>query len=156
MLLGQRFDDRETGAELSTERRRVVTSDLQAAALFGTIRPEGRHDDGTAWFDRMAQTLDVLCAVGRLHQEMKDGPVVPHINRVNVPVGRDVSFYPPYACMRVPESGFGPRKSRRGHIQDGRTLRIAFEQPIHEVGIPASNIDDSRGRRESGCLDQTE
>lgn len=156
MLFGQRFDDRETRAELHTERRGVVPSDLQAAAHFGTIRREGRHDGGTAWFDSMAQMLEVLRAIGWLGQEMKDCPVVPHIDRINVPAGRHVCFYPRYTCVRRSEPCFRPRKSRRGHIEDRHALRVAFEQPIHEAGIPASDIDYSRGRRESGGLDQAE
>jgi hypothetical protein len=59
MLLGQRFDDRETAAELSAERRYVVPPDRQTAARLRAIEGEGRHDDRAGWFERTTQTLDV-------------------------------------------------------------------------------------------------
>jgi hypothetical protein len=154
VLLVQRVDEKETGAELCTERRGIVPSDRQAAAPFGTIRRESGHDDRAARFDRMTQTLEVLCAVAWVRQEMKDGPVVPQIDRVRMPLGCDVRFYPAYACVRITESSLRSRERRSGHVQDRHAPRAAFEQPIHEAGIPASDIDDSGGRRESRRVDQ--
>ena len=154
MLLGRHFDDREAGAELSAERRRVVPPDLQTAARFGTIEGEGRHDDRAARFERTTQTLDVCCPIGRIREEVKDGTVVPHINRVDVPRRRHVGVYPPHTCLCITEPCSGAGKGGRRDIQNRHALRAAFEQSIHEAGIPASDIDDSRRGRKSGGVDQ--
>jgi hypothetical protein len=92
--------------------------------------------------------------VGRICEEVKDGTVVPHINRVDVPLRCHVGVYPPHACVCITEPCFRAGKGRRRDIQDGHALRVAFEQSIHETGIPASDVDNSCRGRKSGGVDQ--
>lgn len=72
----------ELHPKLSVERLCVIAHHVQSAALLGTLRPEGAHDNVTTWPDSIDYGLNILAAFGPIDEEMEHCAIVPHIERL--------------------------------------------------------------------------
>lgn len=74
-------DDGEVGSELSGERCRAVSADVEAAALFGSVVRERGHHEVAAAAHCVGSSAHVLGSVVGVDEEMKRRSVVPHVDR---------------------------------------------------------------------------
>lgn len=156
MPLGDGLDRDRIVAELMRQRFRRIPDDGQSAATLRSVRGERRDDEMTARLDDRGHVSQVRCAIGRIGQEVEDGTIVPDVDRVSVPVSRDVRFEPA-GDTRVgaePDLCAFERLARR--VQDSDADEASRQEMIDETGIPASNIDQSSAGAGAGCLDQLE
>jgi hypothetical protein len=147
-------DECEAGTEFSLQRRGVIPLHRQPAALLRAIWGERREDYSPARSDCRAQTVHVSRAFFSIRKKVKHGAVVPDIHRLDVPLGRDVCLNPSHSSSGIAQSRLRARKRGRRHVQHCYAPGVPFQQSIHETGVPASDIDDSRGRCESGSVNQ--
>jgi hypothetical protein len=86
---------------------------------------------------------------------MEDGAVVPDVNRLNLPVAGDVCDQPVHSACVVTQTLSRPVQRRARDVEHRDAFRAAREQVIHEAGIPAPNIDDSRTGIEASSVDES-
>jgi len=96
--------------------------------------------------------FDVARTIFRVREEVKDGAVVPEINGHHAPHASNVRLDP--RNRRVGKSRPRTAERRSGNVKDRQALNTAIDQPIHETGIPAPNVDHSTAAGEAGSVEQ--
>src|SRR5262245_42724456 len=82
---------------------------------------------------------------------MKDGAVVPDVNRLPRPVAGDVRFDPGHAGRGRAESRTRALEGRARHVEHGHAIDPPCDQRIDEVRFAATDVDDAgRGRESAG------
>ena len=97
----------------------------------------------TARLDLAPCPFEVTRTILGLRQKMEDGPIVPQIDCVRFPLARHIRFDPPHPVSGGSKPNPCSRQRRARHIQHRHTRETARDQPIHEAGISASNVEHS-------------
>jgi hypothetical protein len=88
----------------------------------------------------------------RLRAEVKDGAVAPEIDGRHVPLASNVRL--DLGNRRVGKSRPRTAERRAGNVNDRQALNTAIDQPIHEAGIAAPNVDHSTAAGEAARVEQ--
>ncbi len=123
----------ETPPKLSVERFRVITHHVQSTALCGTIRSEGAHDHVAAYPDGLDYGLNIFPAFVSINEEMENGAVVPHVERLKWQGNlSNIANHPAYAVRDPGQASF--RRFYRGarHIEQGELFVVEGEKIIHK------------------------
>ena len=86
----------------------------------------------------------------RIGQEVKDGPIVPDVDRRHWPIVHHVSFDPRHLLVGRSKSRSGPGERPRRNIEHRDTGHISTQQVVHEARIPAPDVENSGVGPEAG------
>lgn len=78
MVFPGAVEQAESSTELGVKTLRVVSHDLQAAALGRPIRPEARHDDVAPGAHDPLHLRHIAGTIPRVSEEVKHGAVMPY------------------------------------------------------------------------------
>ena len=89
-------------------------------------------------------------------EEVEDRAIVPDVDGRHLPSSSHVGFNPVDRCRSDSEPS--PRAGKGGgrYVQDRDARQSAIEKVIDEAGIPASHVDDSGIRADTGALQHTQ
>ena len=105
--------------------------------------------------DRSSGQSHVLRPVVRNCQEVEHRPVVPDVEMAEI---LDPRSRRPRSIRPARRAAQSRRAAQRGlgEIKDGDPLERTFEQPIHQDGGPAADVDDTPALRRSDGADELE
>ena len=99
------FFDAKSPTKLAMQCYRVLTYDVETAALRRSVGSERAHDHVTAWFDGMEHCSHIGVALRRAGEEMEHCAVMPHSKGVwREGYLRDVALHPVDVAGGVPQS----------------------------------------------------
>ena len=154
MGIVQPLHKHEVRSEQCRDRGRVVPLDWQAAARRRPIEGERCDDRGPSRFERLSQMHNVCAALLSCAEEMEDSAIVPDIDGSRPPVSGHIGFNPVDPDRSRSETRARACQRDWRDVQDSDARESALEKVIDETGIPASNIDDSGIRADTGALQQ--
>lgn len=141
--------------QATSRTRGGVPLDGESAAPLRTARPERGDDDVPARRERGQQDLPVPRPVGRVREEVEDGPVVPEVPRVRALERQHVGHEPFHTGGPLAEPGPRHLQGLRGDVEHADPVAVE-KQGVDEPGRAAPNIEDTRRRPETGRPDHLE
>ena len=124
-------DELKPAAELAVQRLGVIPRYVEAATLCGPFGSERAYDHVAGGLHCTGSKLDVCVSLFRRIQEVKYGPVVPHVEGVGRQVRlRDISANPMNPFSRLSEAGFRHIQGGLRDIQDCQVVVTACQKII--------------------------
>lgn len=154
MRLGEGPDELEILAEASDELRAVVSLDRQATTPLRPLERERRHDNVATDPKRTPNGVQVASLIGVVRQEMKHGPVVPHVHGMREAEAAGIRDEPSHAGGTITETGAGYVQGSLGNIHHDDAGIAGFQKPVHERRRASANVYDLDVQVRRNCADQ--
>lgn len=156
VLFGHLMHQRELRPQGSGQRLRRVTHDRQPAAAFRTVERERTDDHRATAGHRFMHPTHVSGPPAWTREEVEYRAIVPDVYRGRDPLPCYVRLDPIDTCGVAAKPC--PRAFQGGtrNIQHRHAACALLKQSVHEAGIPAPDVDDSRVRLQPCRSDQVE
>jgi hypothetical protein len=140
--------------EMPRELAGVVSFDRQAAAPLGTSRAKRRYDDMSPDPQSPSNRFQVGLSIRLFRQEVKHGPVVPHVDFLRQAQGSHIRNKPSHLSATISHARPSHTDGGLGDVRHDHTAVALIQKPIDKKRRSSPDIDDLAVLRRRNCADQ--
>jgi hypothetical protein len=140
-------------AETLRELAGVVALDLEAATPIGTRGAEGRYDEVPPNPQSRSHGIEVRPSIDLLGQEVKHGPVVPHVDLLRQAQVARVSGVPRHPIATISQAHPSNTQGGFGNVHYSHIAVALIQEPVDKKRRSSSDIDDLAVLGRRNCAD---